>query len=114
VEHLSRCSTASAFFIDREDAMGSITWDEPRNRMNSEGAKQRMHSKTPLVSPPLLPIAPKLILLFWMLLGAVAGVTLAQAVWKLAGLTTGAFAFVVTVGAVGGAVGGKLALRELC
>ena len=76
--------------------------------MNSEGVKQRRQSQAPPVSPPLLPMAPKLIFLFWMLLGAVAGVTLAQAVWKLAGLTTGAITIAVPVGAVGGAVGGGL------
>jgi hypothetical protein len=88
--------------------MDSITRGEPRNRMNSEGAKQRMQSKTPLVSPPLMPMAPKLMLLFWMLLGAVAGITLAQQVWRLAGLTAGVFTIAVPVGAVGGAVGGAL------
>jgi hypothetical protein len=88
--------------------MDSITRCKPRDRMNAEGAKQRVQSQTPPVSPPLLPMAPRLVLLFWMLLGAVAGVTLAQGVWKLAGLTTGVFAIAVPVGAVGEAVGGGL------
>jgi hypothetical protein len=91
--------------------MDSIIRGEPRNTMNSEGAKQRMQAQTPLVSPPLLPIAPKLMLLFWMLLGAVAGITLAQQVWRLAGLTSGNFAIAVPVGAVGGALGGVLVGR---
>jgi hypothetical protein len=88
--------------------MDSITRGDPRDRMNSEGTRQGMQSQSPPVSPPLLPMAPKLIFLFWMLLGAVAGVTLAQGVWKLAGLTTGAITIAVPVGAVGGAVGGGL------
>ncbi len=91
--------------------MDSITRGGPRNRMNSQEAKQEMKSHTPLVSPPMLPMAPKLILLFWMLLGAVAGITLAQQVWRLAGLTAGLFAIAVPVGAVGGAVGGALVGR---
>jgi hypothetical protein len=91
--------------------MDSIIRGEPRNTVNSEGAKQRMQAQTPLVSPPLLPIAPKLMLLFWMLLGAVAGITLAQQVWRLAGLTSGNFAIAVPVGAVGGALGGVLVGR---
>ena len=89
--------------------MNSITRGEPRDRMTAEGVKQGLQSQTlPPDSPPLQPMAPKLMILFWVLLGAVAGVTLMQGVWKLAGLTTGAFAIVVPVGAVGGAVGGGL------
>jgi hypothetical protein len=91
--------------------MDSTTQSELLDRMNSEEAKQEMKSPTPLVSPPLLPMAPKLMLLFWMLLGAVAGITLAQQVWRLAGLTAGVFALAVPVGAVGGAVGGALVGR---
>ena len=88
--------------------MDSIIRGEPRDRMNAEAAKQGMQSQAPAVSPPLVPMAPKLISLFWMLLGAVAGVTLAQAVWKLAGLTAGAITIAVPIGAVGGAVRGGL------
>lgn len=91
--------------------MDSITRSKARERMNSEGAKQRRQANTPPVSPPLLPTAPKLMLVFWMLLGAVAGITLAQQVWRLAGLSTGTFAVAVPVGAVGGAVGGGLVGR---
>lgn len=79
--------------------------------MNAEGANRRMQPRTPLLSPPLLPMAPKLMLFFWMLLGAVAGITLAQKGWRLAGLTAGNFALAVPIGAVGGAVGGVLVGR---
>jgi hypothetical protein len=88
--------------------MDSISQGEPRDSMAAEGVKQLMQSQTPPGSPPLLPMAPRLMLLFWMLLGAVAGVTLMQGVWKLAGLTSGTFAIAVPVGAVGGAMGGGL------
>jgi hypothetical protein len=86
--------------------MDSTTKSELLDRMNSEEAKQRMKSLA-----PLLPMAPKLMLLFWMLLGAVAGITLAQQVWRLAGLSAGIFAIAMPVGAVGGAVGGALVGR---
>jgi hypothetical protein len=76
--------------------------------MTAEEAERGMQSQAPPVSPPQMPMAPKLVFLFWTLMGAVAGVTLVQAIWKLAGLTAGAFAIVVPVGAVGGAVGGGL------
>src|SRR5207253_1424583 len=52
-----------------------------------------------------------LMLLFWILLGTVAGITLAQQVWRLAGLSAGTFAIAVPVGAVGGAMGGGLVGR---
>lgn len=47
-------------------------------------------------------------LVFWMLLGCVAGITLAQSVWRMAGWSTGAFAIALPVGAVAGDVGGGL------
>jgi hypothetical protein len=76
--------------------------------MNSEEAKQERQSQTPLVSPPLLPLAPKLMLVFWMLLGAVAGVKLAQELWPMAGWTSGTIAGGVPIGAVAGAAAGGL------
>jgi hypothetical protein len=47
-------------------------------------------------------------LLFWMLLGSVAGINLAQGIWRVAELGAGAFAIAVPVGAVAGAVAGAL------
>ncbi len=88
--------------------MESITRGEPWNSMNSEEAKQQRQSQTPLVSPPLLPLAPKLMLVFWMLLGAVAGVKLAQGVWRMAGWSTGAIAIAVPAGGVAGSIAGGL------
>jgi hypothetical protein len=103
----SGCSTAPAFFISGEDAMDSTTTGEPMDVINPEVAKE-VKVEPPPVQPPLLPMAPKLMLVFWMLLGSVAGITLAQAVWRMAGLNAGAFAIAVPVGAVAGAVGGGL------
>ncbi len=62
-------------------------------------------------APPVLPLAPRLMLAFWALLGAVAGVNLVVAVWRLAGMSTGAVTVAVPVGAVAGAVGGGLVGR---
>jgi hypothetical protein len=110
MEHLSRCSLAPAFFFGGENAMDSITRGKPRESLNGEGPKQQMQSRTPPVAPQL-PMDPRMVILFGMLLGAVGGVTLAQVVWKLAGLTVGAVAIAVPVGAIGGAVGGGLVGR---
>ncbi|HLJ93028.1 MAG TPA: hypothetical protein VKU02_07535, partial [Gemmataceae bacterium] len=65
-----------------------------------------MNANSPAVPPPLLPLAPKLMLVFWMLLGAVAGVKLAQGVWRMAGWNTGAIAIAVPAGAVAGSIVG--------
>jgi hypothetical protein len=80
----------------------------PMDEINPEVAKQEVNSKSPLIPPLLLPLAPKLMLVFWMLLGAVAGITLAQGVWRMVGLSGGTFSVAVPVGAVAGAVGGGL------
>ena len=87
--------------------MDSRTKNEPIERSNSQVAKPQRNSPLPPV-PPLLPMAPKLMLVFWMLLGCVAGITLAQSVWRMAGLSTGAFAIALPVGAVAGMVAGGL------
>jgi hypothetical protein len=50
-------------------------------------------------------------LVFWMLLGSVAGINLAQSVWRMAGFRVGDVAIAVPVGAVAGAVGGGLVGR---
>jgi hypothetical protein len=98
------------FFICRKDVMDSTTQREPRNGSPGEEVKPSVKTNTPS-TPPLLPLAPKLMLLFWMLLGAVAGITLAQQVWRIVGLSAGIFAIAVPIGVVGGAVGGGLVGR---
>jgi hypothetical protein len=66
----------------------------------------QVKTNTPSAPPPLLPLASKLMLMFWMLLGAVAGVKLMQGVWRMAGWNTGAIAIAAPVGAVVGAIAG--------
>jgi hypothetical protein len=56
--------------------------------------------------PPQL--APVLMMSFWMLLGAAAGIRVAQSLWQLLDLEGGAVSVAVPVGGVIGAVGGGL------
>lgn len=88
--------------------MDSTTLRGPRNGNTCEQANLRVKANSPAAPPPLLPLAPKLMLVFWMLLGAVAGVKLAQGVWRMAGWNTGAIAIAVPAGAVVGATAGGL------
>jgi hypothetical protein len=78
------------------------------NRIDQELADQEVTFRSPQAPLPLLPLAPRLMLVFWMLLGSVAGINLALSIWRVAGLSAGAFALAVPVGAVVGAVGGGL------
>ncbi len=75
--------------------------------MSCEEAKPQVKTNS-ASAPPLLPLAPNLMLMFWMLLGAVAGVKLVQGVWRTAGWETGAVAIAVPSGAVTGAIAGGL------
>jgi hypothetical protein len=81
---------------------------EPMGRVNPAMANREVKASPPPAAPPLLPLAPRLMLAFWALLGAVAGINLAQVLWRLAGVSTGAVTVAVPVGAVAGAVGGGL------
>jgi hypothetical protein len=78
------------------------------DRTDSAGAKEEVKSQPPPALSPLLPVAPQLMLVFWMLLGSVAGINLALGLWRAVGLRAGAFAVAVPVGGVVGAVGGRL------
>lgn len=86
--------------------MDSTTQRGLRDGSTGEQANLRVNANSPAAPPPLLPLAPKLMLVFWMLLGAVAGVKLAQGVWRMAGWNTGAVAIAVPAGAVAGAIAG--------
>jgi hypothetical protein len=108
VEHLSGYPPRRLFFIGRKDAMDSTTQRIPKDGIPCEETEPRVETNTPSAPPPLLPLAQKLMLLFWMLLGAVAGVKLAQGVWRMAGWSTGDLAVAVPAGAVAGAVAGGL------
>ncbi len=54
------------------------------------------------------PVAPLLMMVFWALLGASAGVRFTQGGWQLLGWTEGQVSVAVPVGAAVGAVGGAL------
>lgn len=56
--------------------------------------------------PP--PLAPLLMMGFWMLLGAAAGIKLSQSMWQLLGWNVGDVAVAVPVGGVAGALVGAL------
>jgi hypothetical protein len=58
-----------------------------------------------LVPPPL---APVLMMGFWMLLGGAAGIRVAQSLWQLLDLGSGSVAVAVPVGGLAGAVAGGL------
>jgi len=62
-------------------------------------------------NPPSLaipPLAPALMMAFWMLLGGAAGIKIMQGVWGLLGVDVGAVAIAVPVGGVLGALAGAL------
>jgi hypothetical protein len=59
------------------------------------------------VSPPVLPVlAPALMMVFWMLLGAAAGIKVMQSLWHLLGFGGGEMSIAVPVGGVVGALVG--------
>jgi hypothetical protein len=58
----------------------------------------------PPVLAPLAPLAPALMMGFWMLLGAAAGIKLAQSLWQLLGWGAGGGSVAVPVGAVLGRI----------
>jgi hypothetical protein len=86
--------------------MDSTTQRGPRDGNTCEQANPRVKTNTPSAPSSLLPLAPKLMLVFWMFLGAVAGVKLMQGVWRMAGWNTGALAIAVPAGVVAGAIAG--------
>lgn len=60
------------------------------------------------VPPPLAPLAPILMMAFWMLLGGAAGIKTLQSLWNLLGIEVGVVAIAVPVGGVVGALAGAL------
>ena len=58
--------------------------------------------------PPGTPLAPVLMTAFWMLLGAAAGIRVAQSLWHLLDLGGGSVAVAVPVGGAAGAIAGGL------
>jgi hypothetical protein len=59
----------------------------------------------PPIPPPL---APLLMMTFWMLLGGAAGIKLAQSTWQLLGWGDGEVSIAVPAGSVAGALAGAL------
>jgi hypothetical protein len=57
-------------------------------------------------SPP--PLAPILMMIFWMLLGGAAGIKLTQSIWRVLGWGAGEVSIAVPVGSVVGALVGAL------
>lgn len=65
--------------------------------------------RAPLSIPPSpSPLAPMLMMAFWMLLGGATGITAAQRLWHLFDLGAGDVAVAVPVGGVVGAAAGAL------
>jgi len=60
----------------------------------------------PAPLPPVL--APVLMMAFWMLLGAAAGIKIVQTIWHFVGFDGGEVSIAIPVGSVAGAVGGTL------
>ncbi|MFN4261313.1 MAG: hypothetical protein ACK4RK_18670 [Gemmataceae bacterium] len=71
---------------------------------NQCGAPEELEP-TPRVVPPL---APLLMMTFWMLLGGAAGIKLAQSLWRLFGWEVGDVSIAVPVGGLAGALAGAL------
>lgn len=65
-------------------------------------------SAIPPVLAPLVPLAPALMMGFWMLLGAAAGIKFAQSLWRLLGWGDWAVSVAVPVGGGTGALVGAL------
>jgi len=59
-----------------------------------------------LPTPP--PLAPILMMAFWMLLGGASGIRIMQSLWPFLGFGGGAVSIAVPVGGVVGALGGAL------
>lgn len=63
----------------------------------------------PSTSPPFpSPLAPLMMMTFWMLLGGAAGIRAAQSIWHLLDVDVGAVAVAVPVGGAVGALAGAL------
>jgi len=58
--------------------------------------------------PSPAPLAPLLMMAFWMLLGGAAGIKLAQGLWQLLGWEVGDVSIAVPIGGVVGALAGTL------
>ena len=73
-------------------------------------ADTKQDAPRPLRSPPPIPapLAPLLMMAFWMLLGGAAGIKLMQSLWQLLAWDAGAVSVAVPVGGAAGAGVGAL------
>lgn len=70
---------------------------------------QQGTEELPFANPTSLPpLAPLMMMAFWMLLGGAAGIRLAQSVWQLLGWGAGGVSVAVPVGGVSGAAVGAV------
>ena len=74
-------------------------------KKNSEQQASGAPGPTAPIPPPLAPI---LMMAFWMLLGGAAGIKLTQSIWRLLGWGAGEVSIAVPVGGAGGALVGAL------
>jgi hypothetical protein len=58
--------------------------------------------------PAYAPLAPLMMMAFWMLLGGAAGIRAAQSIWHLLGVDVGAVTIAVPLGGIVGALAGAL------
>lgn len=74
--------------------------------------KAKQAAEMPSAGPPRhSPLAPLMMVAFWMLLGGAAGIRIAQSIWHLLGVDVGAVAIAVPLGGtIGAAAGGLLGL----
>ncbi len=73
-----------------------------------EDTRQEAPATTGLTPPIPAPLAPILMMTFWMLLGGAAGIKLAQSMWHLLGWAEREVSIGVPVGGVVGALAGAL------
>lgn len=69
---------------------------------------RRSGVEAPAPTSPAAPLAPMLMMGFWMLLGGAGGVRVAQSLWQILGVEGGQVSVAVPVGGAVGAVSGGL------
>lgn len=73
-----------------------------------EKAKQESGDTPSATQPARLPLAPLMMMAFWMLLGGAAGIRAAQSIWRFLGVDAGEVAIAVPLGGGVGALAGAL------
>lgn len=73
-----------------------------------EKAKQKAGAMPSTTPPARLPLAPLMMMAFWMLLGGAAGIRAAQSIWHLLDVDVGAVTIAVPLGGAVGALAGAL------